>query len=142
MSSNNAVLLLGSNLEVPRENLYTAMDYLESKACKIILKTNVAETIPVEFASNYIFCNIALLINTDLSPIGLLKLIKEIELKMGRLKDSKMSGQYEDRIIDLDIVFFNNLKFISKKLEIPHNKNAYERDFAVALLFELEKMKN
>lgn len=142
MSYYNSVLLLGSNLGQRKENIETALIYLEEAGCEIIKKTKIKETIPVEFASNNIFCNIAVLINTNLSPVRLLQLVKNIEFKMGRLNDSKASGQYEDRIIDIDIVLFNGLRFISKKLEIPHKKNAYERDFSVALLYEIEMMTN
>uniref|UniRef100_A0AAU6WWR5 2-amino-4-hydroxy-6-hydroxymethyldihydropteridine pyrophosphokinase n=1 Tax=Chryseobacterium endophyticum TaxID=1854762 RepID=A0AAU6WWR5_9FLAO len=89
---------------------------------------------PVEFASSNIFCNIALIIFTDLSPIKLLEQIKSIEAEMGRVNDSKISGGYTDRVIDIDIVNFNWLNFSSERLEIPHRKHIFEREFSKILL--------
>lgn len=142
MSNYSSVLLLGSNLGQRKTNIETALVFLQDAGCQILKKTEIKETQPVEFASNNIFCNIAVLINTNLSPVRLLQLVKNIEFQMGRLHDSKSRGQYEDRIIDIDIVFYNQLRYISKKLEIPHKKNAYDRDFSVALLYELAMMTN
>jgi 2-amino-4-hydroxy-6-hydroxymethyldihydropteridine diphosphokinase len=53
---------------------------------------------------------------------------------MGRTKDSSASGGYSDRIIDIDIIKYNDLKFRSEKLEIPHQKHLYEREFSKILL--------
>ncbi|VEE08129.1 2-amino-4-hydroxy-6-hydroxymethyldihydropteridinepyrophosphokinase [Chryseobacterium gleum] len=89
---------------------------------------------PVEFASSNIFCNIATVIFTDLSPIQLLDCIKNIEVEMGRINDSKVSGGYTDRIIDIDIIKYNELNFKSERLEIPHKKHLFERDFSRVLL--------
>ncbi|WP_346729983.1 2-amino-4-hydroxy-6-hydroxymethyldihydropteridine diphosphokinase [Chryseobacterium capnotolerans] len=89
---------------------------------------------PVEFVSSNIFCNIAAIIFTHLSPIQLLDCIKNIEAEMGRINDSKVSGGYTDRIIDIDIITYNELNFISERLEIPHKKHLFERDFSRILL--------
>lgn len=89
---------------------------------------------PVEFASSNIFCNIATIIFTHLSPIQLLDCIKNIEVEMGRINDSKVSGGYTDRIIDIDIIKYNELNFTSERLEIPHKKHLFERDFSRILL--------
>ncbi|WP_415329431.1 2-amino-4-hydroxy-6-hydroxymethyldihydropteridine diphosphokinase [Chryseobacterium sp. MMS23-Vi53] len=94
---------------------------------------------PVEFASSNIFCNIAMIICTDLSPIQLLDFVKSIEIEMGRICDSKASGGYSDRIIDIDIVKYNELKFVSERLEIPHKKHLFEREFSQILLNKLLK---
>lgn len=88
----------------------------------------------VEFVSSNNFCNIATVIFTDFSPTRLLNFIKEIEVEMGRVYDSKISGGYTDRIIDIDIVKYNELKFVSKRLEIPHKKHLFEREFSRILL--------
>jgi len=55
---------------------------------------------------------------------------------MGRLTDSSVSKVYTDRIIDIDIVKYDELKFISERLEIPHNKHLFEREFSKILLKE------
>jgi 2-amino-4-hydroxy-6-hydroxymethyldihydropteridine diphosphokinase len=67
---------------------------------------------------------------THLSPIQLLDFVKSIEKEMGRANDSKASGGYSDRVIDIDIVTYNELKFVSERLEIPHKKHLFEREFS------------
>ena len=95
------------------------------------------ETQPVEFESINIFCNIAIVLTTKLSPYSFLNAVKSIEKDMGRELDSSAVGGYIDRIIDIDIVTFNNINFESKKLKIPHHKHLCEREFSKALLDSL-----
>lgn len=130
MSYNTVILLLGSNINNPEKNIETALLELEAKVGLILSKSKLILTKPVEFDSSNIFCNIAVKIKTQFSPFKLLSEIKAIERKMGRTKDSSYFQVYQDRIIDIDIIIFNNLKFISGKLLIPHEKNLYHRDFA------------
>ena len=137
MSLHYAVLLLGSNIGDTRLNIETAINELINIKCVILKKSEFLYTKPVEFDSSNIFCNIAASINTHFSPIQLLENIKYIEHKMGRISDSSISGKYEDRIIDIDIVTFEGLKFKSEKLEIPHHKHLYEREFSIGLIQEL-----
>lgn len=136
---NNVVLLLGSNLGDRENNINLAVNRLIMEGCEIIKSTNIMHTIPVEFASCNIFCNIALLIKTHLSPVKLLKLLKTIEVEMGRKEDSSVLEGYADRLLDMDIVYFNRLNFYSDKLKIPHFKNAFERDFSIKLISDLTK---
>jgi len=53
---------------------------------------------------------------------------------MGRVNDSAISGGYTDRIIDIDIIKYDELKFTSERLEIPHKKHLFEREFSKILL--------
>ncbi len=138
MSSQRVVLLLGSNIGDTKKNIEKANSIINSRVGRITQKSEILITKPVEFVSSNNFCNIAIVIDTYFSPIKLLNCLKEIEEEMGRNKDSKVLGGYTDRIIDIDIVFFNNIIFISNKLEIPHRKNAFERDFSLKLLSELD----
>ncbi|MDQ1097424.1 MULTISPECIES: 2-amino-4-hydroxy-6-hydroxymethyldihydropteridine diphosphokinase [Chryseobacterium] len=133
MSQHKVILLLGSNLGDQKKNLETAIEKIKGR-CEILNISEFLTSEPVEFVSSNIFCNIALIISTALSPIQLLDFVKNIEVEMGRTNDSKASGAYCDRIIDIDIVKFNGLKFLSERLEIPHQKNLYERDFSKILL--------
>ena len=95
------------------------------------------ETKAVEFESTNIFRNIALGLTTTLSPYSFLAMVKTMEKEMGREFDSSAVGGYIDRIIDIDIVTFNNINFESEKLKIPHYKHLYERDFSKGLLDSL-----
>ena len=133
----NVVLLLGSNLGNAENNILLALSELENRVGKIIKKTKISKTLPVEYDSDNVFCNIAVSMQTAHSPIKLLDEIKKIENEMGRIHDSKFFGEYRDRIIDIDIVTYEGLVFSSDRLEIPHHKHLYDRDFSRKLLDEL-----
>jgi len=133
MSQHKVVLLLGSNIGDKKKNLDMALEKLKG-AGDILQNSEYLTSDAVEFVSSNNFCNIATIIFTHFSPVQLLNYIKKIEIEMGRLNDSKISGGYTDRIIDIDIVKYNELKFTSERLEIPHKKHLFEREFSKILL--------
>lgn len=139
MSINHVILLLGSNLGDREANLAVAMKKIETHIGSIVSSSQVLQSVPVEFASTNFFCNIAIRVTTNASPMKLLKIIKTIERSMGRALDSRSVGGYTDRSIDIDIVQFNSLKFRSQALEIPHQKHLFEREFSKILLLELDE---
>ncbi|MDQ0783060.1 2-amino-4-hydroxy-6-hydroxymethyldihydropteridine diphosphokinase [Chryseobacterium sp. W4I1] len=134
MSQHRVVLLLGSNLGDQKKNLELALEKIGDRGNKISQISEFLITEPVEFVSSNIFCNIASVIFTHLSPIQLLDFVKGIEVGMGRINDSSTSESYSDRIIDIDIITYNDLKFKSERLEIPHQKHLFEREFSKILL--------
>ncbi|MGN7864804.1 2-amino-4-hydroxy-6-hydroxymethyldihydropteridine diphosphokinase [Chryseobacterium sp.] len=134
MSQQKVVLLLGSNLGEQKKNIDLALQKIRDAGNEISQTSEYLISDPVEFVSSNIFCNIATIIFTHLSPIQLLDCIKNIEVEMGRINDSKISGGYTDRIIDIDIIKYNELNFKSERLEIPHKKHLFERDFSRVLL--------
>lgn len=137
MSLHYVVLLLGSNLGDTKSNLNQAIAKIENCLGKIIKTSEMIETQPIEFESTNIFRNIAIGLTTTISPYNFLNAVKSIEKDMGRELDSSAVGGYIDRIIDIDIVTFNNINFESKKLKIPHHKHLFEREFSKALLDSL-----
>ena len=140
MSQQEVTLLLGSNLGDTEKNLEAALIQIQKKIGSIEKRSIILHSAPVEFVSNNIFCNIAVLIKTQFSPINLLNLIKLIEYDMGRIDDSKRSNKYEDRIIDIDIVLYENINFVCKSLKIPHQKHLYAREFSRELLISLKNV--
>ena len=141
MSQHEATLLLGSNLGNVKNNIKTAIRLIEVDFGTIIARTEMIITKPVEFDSNNFFCNIAIVIKTHFSPLQLLKSIKHIERIMGRNVDTSVSKVYEDRLIDIDVVFYDNITFYSEELVIPHYKHLHQRDFSRQLLDELMNIK-
>ncbi len=137
MSQHVAVLLLGSNKNDPKIQIENAISKIVNSGCTIVNMSKIMETSPIEFDSSNNFCNIALEIKTFLSPSNLLISLKNIEVEMGRLYDSGYYGEYKDREIDIDIVFYDEITFVSKKLHLPHIKHAYERAFSRELLSEI-----
>ena len=137
MSHHLVTLLLGSNLGKQKDNIDLAISRIEKEVGELVGQSEIIYTKPVEFVSNNIFCNIALRIKTQFSPIKLLNLVKKIEVEMGRTDDSLITKGYADRVIDIDIVFYGNMNFSSRRLEIPHSKHVYEREFSKKLLLSI-----
>lgn len=132
------VLILGSNIGDTEYNISLAISNIESKIGKIIKKSKILKTLPVEFHSSHIFCNIAVVLQTEYSPVQLLDQLKDIEKEMGRENDSVIYGEYKDRIIDIDIVTYDEVIYSCKRLNIPHYKHLYKREFSKELLKQVE----
>lgn len=137
MSQQMVILLLGSNLGNPEENIHEAIVRMEKDLGAVLACSDMMRTKAVEFDSDLIFCNIAVRLQTELSPISLLNAIKNIEVSMGRVEDSSITGEYRDRVIDIDIVRYGRLSFESPRLQIPHYKHIHERYFSRKLLSEI-----
>ena len=137
--NNNIVISLGTNLGSKESNLNQAI-LLLNEFLLVTKKSNIYLSEPWGYSSENSFLNCGLLVSTKYEPLTLLKYLKEIEFKMGRkflVKDG-----YQDRIIDLDILIYNDLNYISKDLTIPHSK-IKERKFAIYILrdiFQNEKI--
>lgn len=71
------------------------------------------------FDSENDFCNICVKVTTALEPLMLLNRLKSIELEFGRTKKS-LNQTYEDRVIDIDLIFYNQISFQSIELTLPH----------------------
>ncbi|MFH1460706.1 MAG: 2-amino-4-hydroxy-6-hydroxymethyldihydropteridine diphosphokinase [Candidatus Omnitrophota bacterium] len=125
---------IGSNLKNRKKNIAQALKLIEENADTHIIKTSpVYETNPVGRVSQGKFLNVAVKIETLLTPNKLLKLLKAIEAKLGR-KKSKI--KWGPRLIDLDILLYNNLVLNRKELSIPH-KLMQERYFVLGPLNDI-----
>lgn len=134
MSTMNAILLLGSDLGDRNKNLELARTYIDTEVGEIVKVGEIIETEPVGFTSTTMFLNQLIEVKINLSPIELLKYIKAIEQKMGRIYTEPLPNEkYVSRIIDIDILQFGGINFISKDLIIPHDQ-IFTRKFAIDLL--------
>ena len=131
------VLLLGSNIGDVKEHILITISKLE-KMGRVIKSSGILENSPVEFDSLNIFCNIAVIFETKYSPIKLLNAIKSIEKEMGRERDSSVYGEYRDRIIDIDIVMYDDIIYSCERLNIPHHRHLFLRGFSRKLLREID----
>jgi 2-amino-4-hydroxy-6-hydroxymethyldihydropteridine diphosphokinase len=103
------------------------------KGARVIKLSKIIETEPVGGPRGQNkFLNAALKISTNLSPLLLLKNLKRIEKKLGRVK----TVRYGPRIIDLDILFYGNRIVNRKDLKIPHPR-LFEREFVIKPLLEI-----
>ena len=131
---NNIFLGIGSNLGNRERNLNEAVAKIVKVAGPLVASSSVYETEPRGFQSDNLFLNMVIKIKTDLSPAGLLEEIFLIEENIGRIR-SKI--QYSSRLIDIDILLFDNLIIAGKNLEIPHPR-MHERRFVLVPLCEIE----
>ena len=114
-----AFLSLGSNIGNRLDNLEEAFNIIIEEKINIISKSKIYETSPMENLNQNYFLNQVLKIETNLEPFKLLDIIKGIENKMGRFKTKK---KYMPRIIDIDILSYDNLIIDNNNLTIPHPK--------------------
>ena len=136
-------LSLGTNLGDKEHNLVSAITEIERRIGPIRAQSAFLATEPWGFESPNTFLNAAIRVETELSPHALLKVTQQIERDMGRTQKSTVNSQlstviYHDRIIDIDILLYDDLHIHTKKLTIPH-PHMYERDFVLIPLKEIMK---
>ncbi len=123
----------GTNLGDRRANLIHALDLIPGPGCRIKSISSVYESEAWGFESENFFYNQCLVIETDEPAGALLDRLKGIEAGMGRLRGA---GKYSDRIIDLDILYYDDLILNSGDLKIPHPR-LRERLFVLLPLAEI-----
>jgi len=126
-------LSLGSNRGSKLENLQKAIDLIAENIGIVSKISSVYKTASWGFESEDFF-NCCLAVSTGLNPENLLKGIHKIELLLGR--DRYKEKGYEDRIIDIDILLFDNEVIFSKELIVPH-KDMLNRKFVMVPLAEI-----
>ncbi|MBP6459929.1 MAG: 2-amino-4-hydroxy-6-hydroxymethyldihydropteridine diphosphokinase [Crocinitomicaceae bacterium] len=131
---NTAYISLGSNIGNKTQNISLAINEIAKSIGEVLKKSSNYISEPWGFNSSEKFVNAAISIQTKYSPIELLKKLQLIEKKMGRIR-SQQNG-YADRIIDLDIIYFNNEIVTTIDLKIPH-PNLHIRNFVLVPLNEI-----
>lgn len=135
MSQNKVILLLGTNLGDKKNNINSAKEFINREIGEIKKESNILENKAEGFTTENLFLNQKIEVSTSLSPFEVLRKVKEIEKNMGRIYvQPKENEQYVDRLIDIDILFYNNTLIDSNRLKIPHPQN-FERDFIKSLSF-------
>jgi 2-amino-4-hydroxy-6-hydroxymethyldihydropteridine diphosphokinase len=112
-------LALGSNVGDCQANLCQAVQLIEERMGSLISLSALYETAPWGFTSSNDFLNSVLELETPHSPTVVLEIAKGIEVEMGRTQKSN-SEEYKDRVIDIDILFYNNDIINEIDLKIPH----------------------
>ena len=95
------------------------------------------ETKPWGFESPNDFINAAVCVETELAPRQLLETTQQIEKDLGRVEKTQ-DGAYHDRVIDIDILLYDDLRVDEPDLKIPHPLMA-ERDFVMKPLGEIRR---
>ena len=128
---NTAFIGLGSNVGDEFKNVEIALKHLLSK-CSIEAKSSYYKTLPIGFIYQNDFLNLVIKVSTSLSPFTLLEFLLEVEMKMGR----ERSIPNGPRIIDLDILFYNDQVVDGPNISIPHPR-LHERLFVLIPLVEI-----
>lgn len=129
--NHTVYLALGSNLGNRLANLKQAVAAL-SPQMEVKAKSHVYETPPWGYENQPKFLNQVLQVNTYLEPEPLLKHIKRLESTLGR----KTSFRNGPRLIDIDILFYDDLVLDTPSLVIPHPR-LHERGFVLLPLMEI-----
>lgn len=129
-----AYIGLGTNIGHKRRNMITAAALLAERVGDVLALSDFYETAPWGFASENIFLNAAVKLETALSPLELLYATQQIEVELGRT--DKSNGTYHDRIIDIDILMYDELVLQTPELTLPHPL-MHERKFVMDPLMEI-----
>ena len=126
---------IGTNLGDRAENLTRAVALISEQVGTVLACSSFMETDPWGFTSDNHFLNAVLAVDTALTPHELLRITQSIERELGRLHKT-IDGNYSDRIIDIDILLYEDLTIVSEELSIPH-PYILMRDFVYLPLEEI-----
>lgn len=129
---NRAYLLTGGNMGDREENLATARVLLNKDCGTIVQASSLYETAAWGKTDQPTFLNQALALNTELNARQLIRRILKAEKSMGRIREEK----YGPRIIDIDILLFNQETHNYHFLKLPHPELPNRR-FALLPLAEI-----
>lgn len=129
---NNAYLLTGGNLGNREEQLAKARLYIEELCGQLSNVSSIYETSAWGKTDQPSFLNQALELRTTLTASRLIRTLLKIEKLMGRVRKEKLGP----RIIDIDILLFNNEKLLYDFLVVPHPE-LHNRRFALLPLAEI-----
>ena len=128
-------LSLGSNLGDRVGFVQQATSLLGAHSeINIVATSSFYESEPWQMASDNWFVNAVVQISTTLSPEDLLTECQRIEQFLGRKRNNETT--YQDRTIDIDIIFYDKLILNNERLTIPH-KHFHKRVFMLVPMLEI-----
>ena len=131
MSKSTVYLALGTNLGDRPGNLQNAIAGLPP-VVTVLESSPVYETLPWGVTDQPAFLNMVIKAETHSEPLELMKHLKLLETRLGRLP----SIRYGPRLIDIDLLFYDDLILNTAELTIPH-PNLHERAFVLVPLSDL-----
>ncbi|MCQ1545200.1 2-amino-4-hydroxy-6-hydroxymethyldihydropteridine diphosphokinase [Bacteroides clarus] len=126
---------LGTNLGDKEHNLRLAVQKIEERIGKVISLSAFYATAPWGFSSENTFLNAAVCVETFLPPLSVLYLTQEMEREIGRTRKS-VGGVYSDRLIDIDLLLYDDRVMDTPELKLPHPL-MHERRFVMEPLAEI-----
>ncbi len=132
MPLETVYLSLGSNLGDRAANLRSAIEGLAGVAVRVKKISSFYETEPVDYLDQPWFLNCVVEAETSLAPMDLLHALRKIESQLG----SKKEFAKGPRLLDMDILLYDDLAIELPELQIPHPR-MLQRDFVLAPLAEI-----
>ena len=126
---------LGSNLGDKEANIRNAISLIGERVGLVVRQSSLISTEPWGFESDNQFVNACVLCETTLTPRQVLLATQKIERGLGRTHKS-VGGHYADRLMDIDILLYDDLRVDEPDLQIPHPL-MLERDFVMIPLGEI-----
>jgi 2-amino-4-hydroxy-6-hydroxymethyldihydropteridine diphosphokinase len=130
-----AYLGLGSNLGDKKENIDHAIRQISRETGNVLRQSSYYTSQSQGFQSENDFVNVVVLVETEFAPLDLLHQLQEIEKELGRTYKS-IDGVYADRIIDIDILLYEDMVIDLPELKVPH-PHMKERDFVMKPLNQI-----
>ena len=128
---------LGSNLGNKEQHIREAVRKIQALVGAVVRQSTLYVTEPWGFQSENLFVNAVVCCETEHTPREVLQLTQQIEREMGRRRKS-VNRQYHDRVIDIDILLYDDLIVDEPDLKIPHPL-MHEREFVMKPLEEIQK---
>jgi 2-amino-4-hydroxy-6-hydroxymethyldihydropteridine diphosphokinase len=123
MAGHTVYLSLGSNVGDRRAQIESALALLENECVRIVKRSSLYETEPVDMVDQPWFLNSVIEAQTDLSPREVLEAIQRIEERLGRERTIPRGP----RTIDIDVLLYDAIVLREPQLEIPHPRMARRR---------------
>jgi 2-amino-4-hydroxy-6-hydroxymethyldihydropteridine pyrophosphokinase len=128
-------LSLGANIGNRKRTIRQAVELIGAQVGEVVRQSSLYETEPWGFSSPNKFINACVCCHTALTPHQVLVATQRIERELGRMSKS-VDGEYHDRIIDIDILLYDDLVVDEPGLQIPH-PHMHEREFVLRPLREI-----
>lgn len=129
-------LSIGSNLGDRVSNIQQAVSLLKGDGgVEILAASSFYETEPWGGVRQNWYVNAAVKAKTELSPIELLRVVQNIEAMLGRCRKEEV--RWGERILDIDILFYDDLIFHNEILIVPH-KHLHERAYVLVPMLEID----
>ena len=126
---------LGTNLGDKEQNLRMSIKKIEERIGNVVSLSAFYATAPWGFSSDNSFLNAAVCVETTLLPLQVLEETQRIERELGRTEKS-VNGLYADRLIDIDLLLYDDRVMDAEGLILPHPLMT-ERRFVMEPLSEI-----
>jgi 2-amino-4-hydroxy-6-hydroxymethyldihydropteridine diphosphokinase len=132
---HTAYIGIGSNIGDKVHQCELAIsEILKVDRHKLLAKSSLFKSKPIGYTSQDWFVNGVIKIETEMEPLDLFRVLRTIELKLGRTQ----TFRWGPRSIDIDILFFDDKEVRTQELQIPHPR-LHERQFVLIPLVEIDR---